>query len=508
MKRVFWVGCFPSYVRSVGDHAQTLALEKFLLDYFSDYEIKKFYRDELDAFFNSNVDKDDLILIHSSGDFGDLYSEWHSIRKRIIAAYHENKIVQLPVSVCYQSPATFEEDKIFFSDKSNLLILCRTMDGYRLLSGNFGCKVQFFPDFVFYLTPKLTETVRDGALLVLRKDAESQYRIQSYERLVAYWLKRFRLFGRMLRKFNHLVLFRLMYSVNKRKLIQGLKRQYGKVVVKDVQTANVDLSDENREAIINDVLNYYQQFEVVATDRFHGLVFAYLTNTKAIALKGRIAQKTSIENCDFAHCFRDFRSIIDDTFTKQKETVPEVYSNSQLLDLIKSRRSIRTWLRKPVTEDICKRILEAGCFAPSAANYQGVKLKLLRSERDVYVACQHTSPWFKRSLPNRIVLVLYDLRKEHPANLDFRSWHSRFIWQDTACAMMNMILMAESLGVKTCWGTVSPEQEQTLLSEFSIPNKYRIASMLLMGYSNQSVNVETAIHQRKPIKRDLEATIF
>jgi exopolysaccharide biosynthesis predicted pyruvyltransferase EpsI/nitroreductase len=502
MKRLFWVGCFPSFLRSIGDHAQTLAVEKFLSEKFSDFEIRKFYRYEMDAFFTSDLNKNDLIFIQSSGDFGDLYPEWHTIRKHIVSAYPENRIVQLPVSVYYRSPARFEEDKIFFSDKHNFLVLCRTMKDYDLLSGNFGCKVRFFPDFAFYLKPELTGSVREGVLVVLRKDAESSYRIQSYETLVAYWLKRFRLVGRILRKFNHLVLFRLVSAVKEWQLLQSLKKKYGRVVAKDVQIADVDLSDENREAVITDVLNYYQEFKVVLTDRFHALVFAYLTNTPSVALKGKIDRKTSFVKRDFAKYFSNFRNIVNEAFSKNHRSVETIYYNSQLLKLIKSRRSIRKWIDKSVAEDICQKIVEAGCFAPSAANYQGVKLKVLGNRHDVYLACQNTSPWFKHSLPNRIILILYDLKKKHSADLDFNSWHRRFIWQDTACVMMNMMLMAESLGVKTCWGTVNPEQEKALRIEFGISNRYRIASMLLMGYSNQKVNVRTAFHQGHPIKRD------
>jgi len=115
MRKLFWVGCFPPAFRSVGDHAQTLAVQKFLAEHFSDYDVKRFYRSEVNKFFREDVDSEDLIFIQSSGDFGDLYPDWHSVRKKIIASHPENRIVQLPVSVHYQSEANFEVDKIFFS---------------------------------------------------------------------------------------------------------------------------------------------------------------------------------------------------------------------------------------------------------------------------------------------------------------------------------------------------------------------------------------------------------
>ena len=106
--KLFWIGCFPPRVHSVGDHAQTLAVEKFLRENFSDYEIVRFYRTEVKKFFQQSVRDDDLIFIHSSGDFGDLYSGWHDIRKKIISSFPNNRIIQLPVSVFYQSPVHFE----------------------------------------------------------------------------------------------------------------------------------------------------------------------------------------------------------------------------------------------------------------------------------------------------------------------------------------------------------------------------------------------------------------
>ena len=117
VNKIFWVGCFPPEWHSVGDHAQTLAVQKFLDEHFSDYEVKRFYRSEVDKFFAQKISNEDLIFIQSSGDFGDLRNTGHPIRKTIIASYPDNRIVQLPVSVHYQNSDRFEADKIFLVDE-------------------------------------------------------------------------------------------------------------------------------------------------------------------------------------------------------------------------------------------------------------------------------------------------------------------------------------------------------------------------------------------------------
>ena len=41
-----------------------------------------------------------------------------------------------------------------------------------------------------------------------------------------------------------------------------------------------------------------------------------------------------------------------------------------VLEAIRTRRSVRKWLPKPVPEEVVEQILEAGRWAPSAGNFQ------------------------------------------------------------------------------------------------------------------------------------------
>ena len=484
MRKLFWVGLFPPEVHSVGDHAQTLALEKFLAKYFDDFEVKRYYRSEVDRFFGENVESDDLIFLHSSGDFGDLYPDWHAIRKQIIARFPENRIVQLPVSVFYRSVVSFEDDKIFFSGRKNLLILCRTPESAELLRNNFGCRAEFFPDFVFSLKAPVLNVVRRGKLAAMRCDAESMYR-----KRVPNKLRR----GRPLRLFFD---FLLDLDATKR-----LRQIFGDYYVKDVQMSDCDITDENREHVVFDTLRFYTRFERVLTDRFRGAVFSFLTNTPFTFIGGKIKKKTHIDlSLDFDSYFKNFRNLVfsDDSSSSAECEKP----SSSLLDLIKSRRSVRKWNNKSVEPDIIRQILEAAIYAPTAANLQATKFKVLADQKDIALVCQNTSPWFRNILPNKVILVFYDISK-----LRVKDWTERFVWQDTSCAMQNMMLLSEFLGLKSCWASVTPEQAKKIKAHVKIPKNLVLTCMLFLGYSDINVSLKSK-HQGRSIMRSFKDTLL
>ena len=180
----------------------------------------------------------------------------------------------------------------------------------------------------------------------------------------------------------------------------------------------------------------------------------------------------------------------------------------ELLSIIKDRRSIRKWLDKPVEEEKIDKILTAGIYAPSACNSQKTKFCVIREKILVNEITKNSPPHFSKNCPNKIVMVLFDLQKPHPLGFDFRKPHpySRFIWQDTAAAMMNMMIMSEALGLKTCWVSVSPlefgDSERKIVRILKIANKYKLTSLLFLGYGDQEVDINSAKHYGVPIKRN------
>lgn len=181
--------------------------------------------------------------------------------------------------------------------------------------------------------------------------------------------------------------------------------------------------------------------------------------------------------------------------------------SSELLELIKSRRSIRRWLPKPVEEEKISKILTAGIYAPCACNYQATRFHVIRDKALIVAISKNTAPWFRNIYPPIIIAVLFDVGKPHPLGFNFSKPHpwSRFIWQDTAAAMMNMMLMADALRLKTCWVSIIPSklgpQRQMIRQLLKINRRYVLACLLFLGYSNEKVDINIAKHYNVPIKR-------
>ena len=543
MKRIFLAGVFSPEMPSVGDHAQLYALEQFLAEKFSDYQIVKYCRSDPQLYNRLllQVEHGDLIFICSSGDFGDryAYSGWHETRKKIISTFKDNRVIQLPVSVCYLSNCNFEVDKSFFCNLPHFTLLCRTPESAEMLKANFNCDVRFFPDFVFYLKPNVNGNMRSGALVVMRKDDEACFAPVSKVNAVMNKLSKYGLAGRAVNK-----VFRTLgygnYVYQNDVLLNEIKRSCQPVCFKDVMVSDSKVTDESRKTLIKSLLELFSQYKVVVTDRFHAAVFAMLTGTPCVALPTGIKDKIKgcsqllpntlyadslkelpdavkqaldlpTENMNYSPYFDSFRDI---AFNPEPAQGEQSISNDTLT-VIKNRRSIRKFDGSPLPQDKIAAIVEAGVYAPSAANMQATRFKVITDPALIQQVCNQCSPWLTKSKPSLIIAVCYNMSQPNHVGITMKSrfepW-KRFIWQDTACAMQNMMLAAESLGLASCWASISPSrfntQEATLRKLLALHPDHKLTSLLLVGYPLQTVNYETAIHQGFRIKRNFKESII
>lgn len=264
--------------------------------------------------------------------------------------------------------------------------------------------VKFFPCFTFTLEPAKLNVKRKGTLIVLRMDRESAFRRQ------------------VPRKFMRRYARNVLNFLSNLEFTRYVRRSFPDAVIKDVQLSNVDVTDVNREQVVMDALNFYQHFEHVVTDRFHACVFAYLIGTPFTPLNWKIKQNNLADwNLNYQKYFRGFRSLV---LAKPKlhSAMPPVRTG--VLDVIRSRRSIRRWLLKQVESWKLQAVLEAGVYAPSAANAQAVRFKVVAQHDLKQLVCDSASLWFKCSLPVAIILVLYDVEWAEKCGLR-QNWHDR-----------------------------------------------------------------------------------
>ncbi|MCP4582762.1 MAG: nitroreductase family protein [candidate division Zixibacteria bacterium] len=146
-----------------------------------------------------------------------------------------------------------------------------------------------------------------------------------------------------------------------------------------------------------------------------------------------------------------------------------------ILEFIKSRRSIRKFLNKPIEKDHITKILEAARWAPSAGNCQPWQFLVVTNKKKTnkFDPFFH-QPWVLNAPAVIVVLAAPDdTRKRYGHD-------STYFVQDCAAATQNILLMAHGLGLGAVWvGAFSKEAVRDLLD---IPSKYEICNLVCLGH--------------------------
>lgn len=152
-----------------------------------------------------------------------------------------------------------------------------------------------------------------------------------------------------------------------------------------------------------------------------------------------------------------------------------------VLEAIKTRRSIRSFTDKPVPEDLITIILDSARYAPSAGNIQPWELIIVKKQETKDLLSRAAlGQGFIADAPV-VIVVCADQRRstmgygDRGANL--------YCIQDTAACIQNMLLTAHSLGLGACW--VGAFNEEAVRSILSIPSGVRPLAILPIGWPSR-----------------------
>lgn len=142
-----------------------------------------------------------------------------------------------------------------------------------------------------------------------------------------------------------------------------------------------------------------------------------------------------------------------------------------VIDAMKSRRSIRRYKRDPVEKDEILACLEAARWAPSADNFQPWEFVVVTDEEArAKLAGIHTYGRFMRNSPV-VVVVLAD------PNSSPKHYHG-----DASVATQNLLLAAHSMGFGTCWvGVIDSVFEEPIRELLGIPEDLRVLCAVSLG---------------------------
>lgn len=156
---------------------------------------------------------------------------------------------------------------------------------------------------------------------------------------------------------------------------------------------------------------------------------------------------------------------------------------NDILELIKSRRSVRKYLDQPVPKEMIEQLLEAAIWAPTGANLQPwqfivVTNKDLHEQIGKYARFYFIKSHHVSEVP-AVIVICGDPNK------------SSFYLIDCALAGENLILQAQSLGLSTCW--IGAFDEAPIKTILNIPQNLRIVGLITVGYSAETTSVPPKI---------------
>ena len=147
-----------------------------------------------------------------------------------------------------------------------------------------------------------------------------------------------------------------------------------------------------------------------------------------------------------------------------------------VLELLKSRRSVRKYKSTPVEQEKIDKCLEAARWAPSASNKQPWEFLLVKDE-ELRTKLAMIHPYAKFVAQSPVVFIPLTNPEIHP----------KYHQSDTALTILHFMIEAHSLGLGTCWaGVINTDIEPKIRELLNIPEHLRVLALVALGYADET----------------------
>ena len=154
-----------------------------------------------------------------------------------------------------------------------------------------------------------------------------------------------------------------------------------------------------------------------------------------------------------------------------------------VLECIKTRRSIRKFKKEPVEWIKIAKVLESGLAAPSAGNLQDFRLMAVTDEgkrRKIAHFCMEQL-WMVNAPVFIVVSSTFEKTKRYYGVRGERLYSI----QSAAAAAQNILLAAYEQGLGACW--VGAFDENPVAELLNIPDYCRVQAIIPIGYPDEKV---------------------
>jgi nitroreductase len=160
-----------------------------------------------------------------------------------------------------------------------------------------------------------------------------------------------------------------------------------------------------------------------------------------------------------------------------------------VFEVIKKRKSSRSYKLTPVPVDKLEKVLDAARLAPSAGNIQPwhfIVVSNSEKRRKIARGCM-----FGRFLTESPVVIV---------GCGDQSASPRWYAIDTCIAMENLVLTATSEGLGTCW--IGAFNEREIREMLKIPVRLKVVALLALGYPREKLDISAKLaHLIRPRKK-------
>jgi len=245
---------------NLGDQAQSYCIQTIIEEQFPQKKVFVFEGNILrkNYYFllyliRSSIRENDIILIHSGYHCTDLFLKEELLNEKIIELFQNKKLLFLPQTVFFKNEQLMKKSAEIYNTHPNVTIMCRDEISFAYAKTLYtNCKLMLYPDIVTSLIGRRKyNNKRKGILVCLRKlgSVESQFS-----------------------------------EDKKEKLISDLSLIDTVSVTDTDSPVHWKIIREKRSEIIEKELEYYAQFKVIITDRYHGMIFSLISNTPVVVV--------------------------------------------------------------------------------------------------------------------------------------------------------------------------------------------------------------------------------
>jgi nitroreductase len=158
-----------------------------------------------------------------------------------------------------------------------------------------------------------------------------------------------------------------------------------------------------------------------------------------------------------------------------------------IIDIIRSRRSVRKFTQEPVADELIEKILEAGRWAPSGLNNQPWRFGIVTDtglKEEISKLTHYTNIVLAAQV---LVAVFLDTEK---------SYHREKDIQGIGACLQNMLLETHSLGLGSVWLGEIIKSNEEIKRLLGLGNELELMAVIALGHPAE----KPKIVKRKALK--------